>query len=442
MEWSKLLSGSRLCRSDEQKRDVRSEFQRDYDRIVYSSAFRRLQDKTQVFPLAESDYVRTRLTHSIEVSCVGRSLGTLAGNFVIKRESFLNDIQPQEFGNIVAAACLAHDIGNPPFGHSGEDAISSWFKGEGNKYLCCLLEEEKADFLKFEGNAQGFRVLTRLQSAINRGGLQLTYAVLGTYCKYPRAAFIPKFDDSKKVSEKKFGFVQGDSESFKKVAENLGLINKQDNAWSRHPLAFLMEAADDICYRIIDLEDGHRLGKVTFEETEKMLKEVAFDRQEDTGDSYALIDDDDKKGKIEYLRAKAINNLITEAVSSFEKNYETIMNGTFERDLLSQTKYFSLLSDIKELSRKKVYTSPNVLQIEAAGFEVLGGLLEKIVPALVNEKQTSAEKKVFQLIPSQFTKGKNKYEKLLSATDFVSGMTDSYAVTLYRRLRGIELPRG
>jgi len=446
MEWSKLLSSSRLCRNDEQNKDVRSEFQRDYDRIVYSSAFRRLQDKTQVFPLAESDYVRTRLTHSIEVSCVGRSLGTLAGKLVIEteasfQEASLQDIQPSEFGNIVAAACLAHDIGNPPFGHSGEDAISSWFKGEGNKYLCCLSEEEKADFLKFEGNAQGFRVLTRLQSAINRGGLQLTYAVLGAYCKYPRAAFIPDFDGSKKVSEKKFGFVQGDSELFKEVAENLGLKNKQDNAWSRHPLAFLMEAADDICYRIIDLEDGHRLGKVAFEETEKMLKEVASDKQGDTGNSYALIDDD-KKGKIEYLRAKAINNLITEAVSSFKQNYEAIMNGTFESDLLSQTEYSSLLDEIKELSRRKVYASPNVLQIEAAGFEVLGGLLEKVVPALVNEDKTSAEKKVLQLIPPQFTKGKNKYEKLLSATDFVSGMTDSYAVTLYRRLRGIELPRG
>ncbi len=202
-----------------------------------------------------------------------------------------------------------------------------------------------------------------------------------------------------------------------------------------------MEAADDICYRIIDLEDGHRLGKVAFEETEKMLKEVASDKQGDTGNSYALIDDD-KKGKIEYLRAKAINNLITEAVSSFKQNYEAIMNGTFESDLLSQTEYSSLLDDIKELSRRKVYASPNVLQIEAAGFEVLGGLLEKVVPALVNEDKTSAEKKVLQLIPPQFTKGKNKYEKLLSATDFVSGMTDSYAVTLYRRLRGIELPRG
>lgn len=175
--------------------------------------------------------MRTRLTHSIEVSCVGRSLGTLAGDFVINKHS-LKNIFPQEFGNIVAAACLAHDIGNPPLGHSGEEAISSWFKGEGNRYLDGISQEEMADFHKFEGNAQGFRVLTRLQNAIDRGGLQLTYAILGTYSKYPRKAFVPNFDDSKKVSEKKFGFVQADSGLFKEVAENLGLINKQDNAWS------------------------------------------------------------------------------------------------------------------------------------------------------------------------------------------------------------------
>jgi dGTPase len=349
MEWSKLLSDSRLGRSDEQeKKDVRSEYQRDYDRIVYSSAFRRLQDKTQVFPLAESDYVRTRLTHSVEVSCVGRSL-------------------------------------------------------------------------------------------------QLTYAVLGTYSKYPRRAYIPEFDGSRKVSEKKFGFVQADSELFKVVAENLGLINKQDDAWSRHPLAFLMEAADDICYRIIDLEDGHRVGRVSFKETESLLKQVAFGvEQKGTGGSYALINEDDEKGKIEYLRARAISNLITEAVLSFKQNYETIMSGTFENDLLTQTKYLPQLEEIKMLSRKKVYASPNVLQIEAAGFEVLGGLLEKVVPALVGnyKNKTSAEKKILQLIPPQFTKGQSRYGQLLGATDFVSGMTDSYAVTLYRRLRGIELPRG
>lgn len=390
MEWSKLLSNERLGRGDKtEHQDARSEFQRDYDRIVYSSAFRRLQDKTQVFPLAESDYVRTRLTHSIEVSCVGRSLGTLVGDYVIKDDlSNIKEISSQEFGNIVAAACLAHDIGNPPLGHSGEDAISSWFNGEGNKYLCCLREEEKVDFLEFEGNAQGFRVLTRLQNAVDRGGLQLTYAVLGTYSKYPRKGLIPNFDDSEKVSEKKFGFMQADSESFEKVAESLGLINKQNGAWSRHPLAFLMEAADDICYRIIDLEDGYRIGRVSFLETKDLLESVAFDENGNNSPSYELIDCDDDKGRIEYLRAKAINNLINEAVEVFKKNYLEIMNGDYEKDLLTQTKYSSQLGEIKRISREKIYKSPNVLQIEAAGFEVLGGLLEKIVPALVNEEKT------------------------------------------------------
>lgn len=442
MKWGKLLSRERLERKGTHPKDVRSEYQRDFDRIVYSSAFRRLQDKTQVFPLAESDYVRTRLTHSIEVSSVGRSLGTLIGDFVIKEDKSVK-VSPQEFGNIVAAACLAHDIGNPPLGHSGEQAISSWFSEQGRKYLCGLPLDEQEDFLKFEGNAQGFRVLSRLQNAVDRGGLQLTYAVLGAYSKYPRCAYLPKFRDSQNVSEKKFGFVKADLDSFKKVANKLGLISKNDFAWARHPLAFLMEAADDICYRIIDLEDGHRLCRISFKETEALLRPVAFGSgQNNSGKSYSLINDE--KNKVEYLRAKAIGNLISDAVSIFRAKYENIMEGKFENALMSHSKYIDNLNDIKELSKDKIYASPNVLYIEAAGFDVLGGLLEKIVPALINvgENQTAAEKKLLQLIPPQFTKGKNRYEKLLGATDFVSGMTDSYAVTLYRRLRGIELPRG
>lgn len=448
MDWKQLLSIERLGRdqektTDEKTTDVRSEFQRDYDRIVFSSAFRRLQDKTQVFPLAESDYVRTRLTHSVEVSCVGRSLGTLAGSIVIER-SGLNDFQAQEFGNIVAAACLAHDIGNPPFGHSGEDAIKTWFEGPGMSYLKDLAPEQKQDFLKFEGNAQGFRVLSRLQNKINGGGLQLTYAVLGAYGKYPRRAHISSLEGSEKVSEKKFGFVTGDEEWFVKVAEGLGLKRKLDGAWSRHPLAFLMEAADDICYRIVDLEDGHRLGRVTFKEAEDLLKPIAFPKRTRISSSYRDIDEIDDKGKFEYLRAKVINSLILDAVLVFEKNYEKLMQGTLEQDLMSQSKFSNELKAIKELSRKKVYVAPNVLHIEAAGFEVLGGLLDKVVPALVGTdgSRSSAEKKILEIIPEQFRKGKTHYECLLHATDFVSGMTDSFAVTLYRRLRGIELPRG
>ena len=442
MDWEQLLSTERLGRGKNQSNDARSEYQRDYDRIVFSSAFRRLQDKTQVFPMAESDYVRTRLTHSIEVSCVGRSLGTLVGGRVIERGG-IRHLHSQDLGNIVAAACLAHDIGNPPFGHSGEEAIRTWFRGSGKKFLEVLSPEEANDFLEFEGNAQGFRVLGRLQNKIDGGGLQLTYAVLGAYSKYPRCSLVPSLAGSKKVSEKKFGFVFGDKEWFVRVADGLGLRKKQDGAWVRHPLAFLMEAADDICYRIVDLEDGHRLRRVSFSQTELLLKPLAFvDGEDPLKGSYAGIDND--KGRVEYLRARAINTLILDAVAVFNEKYESIMEGTLEHDLMSLCRFRSELKAIKDLSKKEVYSSPNVLQMEAAGFEVLGGLLEKVVPALVGEGAsiTAAERKVLELVPDQFKRGGNQYERLLGATDFVSGMTDSYAVMLYQRLLGIELPRG
>jgi dGTPase len=442
MEWGKLLSTQRLGREEKPAADVRSEFQRDFDRVVYSSAFRRLQDKTQVFPLAESDYVRTRLTHSIEVSSVGRSLGRLVGEMVEKREP-VGDIDAREFGNVVAAACLAHDIGNPPFGHSGEEAMRAWFKEEGEPYLARLNPDQREDFRQFEGNAQGFRVLTRLQNAVDRGGLQMTYAVLGAYMKYPRIAHLPELPVSKKVSEKKFGICIQDRPTFNSVAEGIGLVEKVKGAWSRHPLAFLMEAADDICYRIVDLEDGQRLGRVPFDETEALLKPIAFDDDENTSpSSYELIDDE--KNKIEYLRARAINSLVYAVVTVFESNYESILKGIYEEDLVPKTKFAIALERIKKVSQKKVYATPTVVQIEAAGYEVLGGLLKRVVPAVVHgsEGGSAANRKVLELIPPQFKKGRSEYERLLSATDFVSGMTDTYAVTLYRRLSGIELPRG
>lgn len=444
MEWKKLLSSTRLGKEEttnSESDNPRSEFQRDYDRIVFSSAFRRLQDKTQVFPLAESDYVRTRLTHSIEVSCVGRSLGTLAGEFINKKHNY--DKNPQDYGNIVAAACLAHDIGNPPFGHSGEESIRSWFRKEPKvKFLEVITDPEKEDFYKFEGNAQGFRILSRLQNAINRGGLQLTYAVLGTFSKYPKDSSISD-PNSEDISEKKFGFFHDDADSFNKIATELGLIRKKDNTWSRHPLAFLMEAADDICYGIIDLEDGFRVGSVSFEEVESLLKPIACNRR---FNEYIYNRQGDLKGKVEYLRAKVINNLIFSAIDVFKNNYDEIMKGRFQHSLMSKIcKYENLqLEKIKKLSQQKIYAASNVLYIEAAGFDVLGGLLEKVVPAMVKDEKnkTPAEKKIYELIPQQYKTSCSKYTKLLSATDFISGMTDSYAVMLYRRVCGIELPRG
>jgi dGTPase len=242
MDWEKPLSVVRLGREGDQvTKDVRSEFQRDFDRLVYSSAFRRMQDKTQVFPFAESDYVRTRLTHSMEVASVGRSLGTLAGEFIAQREHG-GVPPPSEFGSVIAAACLAHDIGNPPFGHSGEDAIRGWFLGSGGPHLTSLSENHKADLERFEGNAQGFRVLTRLQNPSNKGGLQLTYATLAVFTKYPRQSLVSEMTKSAKVSEKKFGFYADDKEAFTAVANGTGLLLKRESAWSRHPLAFLLEA--------------------------------------------------------------------------------------------------------------------------------------------------------------------------------------------------------
>ncbi len=275
MNWEQLLSRKLLCDEKPVKQnlnDGRSPFQRDFDRIVFSSAFRRLQDKTQVFPLPESDFVHTRLTHSFEVSCVGRSLGTLIGSKIIQRHKELKE-QYSHFhlGEIVAAACLAHDIGNPPFGHSGEDAISEYFKnGDGKQFKEKLTELQWNDLTKFEGNAQGFRLLTKLQNPKIKGGLRLTCATLAAFTKYPKESFtIDNTNaDGKSKLYKKFGFFQPEKELFSEVAGEVGLnkkLNKQKYLWwERHPLAFLVEAADDICYRIMDLEDGYHLRTAFF----------------------------------------------------------------------------------------------------------------------------------------------------------------------------------
>ena len=444
MEWDKLVSTARLGREDERDGGAggsRTEYMRDWDRLVYSSAFRRLQDKTQVFPLSDSDYVRTRLTHSIEVSSVGRSLGMLCGEFIKEREPGLS-MAPQDFGSIVAAACLAHDIGNPPFGHSGEAAIQCWFAEHQNDWLAELDEGERQDFLRFEGNAQGFRLVTRLQNAVDHGGFQLTYAVLAAFTKYPRLASLPV--SKERVSEKKFGFFAQDAANFARVAEGVGLVRKENGAWARHPLAFVMEAADDICYGIVDLEDGHRLGRVSFEDTRALLWPIAFadspDGSQPRSRSYDQLEDDE--GRVEYLRARAIGKLVLAAVEVFREHYDAIMAGRFEQDLAGASRFAPQLKAIGRLSRERIYATPSVLQIEAAGFEILGGLLDKIVPALVrlDARRTPANRKIAQIIPPQFARGTTAYERLLGATDFISGMTDTYALKLFRRLNGIELP--
>jgi dGTPase len=440
MKWTELLDTSRLrTKSLDGEVDVRSQFQRDADRIVYSSAFRRLQDKTQVVPLSKSDYIRTRLTHSIEVATVGRSLGTLAGAVAREIEQDPKIPAPGEFGLVVAAACLSHDIGNPPFGHAGEDAIRQWFVTNGARWLEPLTMRQRQDFYCFEGNAQGFRILTRLQHPRNAGGLELTHATLSTFAKYPRASLA--HDVSGKQPEcRKFGFFEQDLPTFSLVAEKTGLIRVSESEWCRHPLAFLVEAADDICYRVVDLEDGHRIGRVTFDEVRNLLLPLAFPAADRIGDERAI--DGDEKEIVEDLRALAINTLIYEVRDNFRTHYSEIMSGShpLDQDLISGGRYANELKAIKTLSKRKIFRASDVVSIEAAGHEILGGLLSKFVPALLTNSPNAEQRTLLNLVPSQFKSAASPYDKLLAATDFISGMTDSYALSLFRRLKGIELP--
>ena len=451
MEWEKLLTDSRLGERHPAKQklsDGRSEFQKDFDRIVFSPAFRRLQDKTQVFPLPESDFVHTRLTHSLEVSCVGRSLGNLVGETVIKRHPSLGDrFTKFHFGEIAAAACLAHDIGNPPFGHSGEDAIAEYFRsGNGQNFKSKIRDEKKwSDLIKYEGNAQGFRIITKLQNPRVNGGLQLTYSTLAAVSKYPRESLINiKSTLLKNKAYRKYGFFQAEKNIFKEVADAAGLDCVRSGKiywWCRHPLAFLVEAADDICYRVMDLEDGFRLGLISFKETEELLRPLV-PRQ-----GLKNYRDKDEKDRIGYLRAVAINELVNELAKVFLDEEKNILSGRFENELISQIKRANALKRIKDISVAKIYKSRSVVEREVAGYEVLGGLLDTFIDSY-NEayegKISSKNKSVFALIPGRIGDDipDDLYLRLLRIIDFVSGMTDSFAVSLFRKIKGISLPGG
>jgi dGTPase len=464
MKWEKLLSWKRLCKkkADTNPLSGRTEFQRDYDRIIFSFAFRRLQDKTQVFPLAQNDYVRTRLTHSLETSSIGRSLGTIVGARILAKHKHLNDIYSEEdFGAIVAAASLAHDIGNPPFGHSGEDAIQSWFNHseKGRVIIKKLDVENKYDLSKFDGNAQGFRVLTRLQYPDNKGGLSLTCATLAAFTKYPRASFLANKKRLDDVSVKKHGFYKTEAEYFREIANEVGLIARSKNyAWyCRHPLAYLVEAADDICYRIIDFEDGYRLGYVKYEKIEALFMSIiiSYDFNARQAIFKKISDMGAENEKIEYLRARAINSLVFQVADVFMKNESALLQGQLKKELVAIIRSTDNLNEILNISKTKVYAVSSVLEIEAAGFDVLGGLLESFTTA-VNEiamekrkKPSLKSRKLFQLIPKQYTcentsdETKNGlYLRVQKILDYVSGMTDSFAVSLYRKIKGISLPQG
>jgi dGTPase len=438
MNWEQLLSlqrfGDTTKRIRKEQDEIRLGFEVDYDRIVFSSYFRSLQDKTQVIPFSKTDFVHTRLTHSIEVSVVARSLGRLAGKEILKRHPHLQEVHgylPNDFGAIVAAAALAHDIGNPPFGHSGEKAIGHYFEtGEGKQFKDALTPEEYADLCHFEGNANGFKLLS--ESLLGApGGLRISFATLGAYMKYPKASL--PFRPTSHVADKKFGYFQSEKDFFQKLSEEMGLKDK--NRTHRHPLAFLVEAADDICYTIIDFEDGINLGWISEDYALEYLIKLVKDRM-DT-EKYASLQFTSQR--MSYLRSLAINSLIMDAVEMFLAHEEEILNGTFGYALLDKSKYKAQMDDIIAISVDKVYHSDEVLQKEIVGYKVISTLLSAFCAAAVNEFKGEAnayDKLILRLIPEGIPFVENTlYKTLLNASCFVASLSDGKAMELANKMK-------
>ena len=441
MTWRSLLSVKRKGQKSELNAESsRSAFEQDYDRIIFSHPFRRLQDKTQVHPLPEHDFVHTRLTHSLEVSSVGRSLGKRAGEIILQRHPELStEFSLFDFGAIVAAAALAHDLGNPPFGHAGEDAISDFFLHHpvGQSFQQRVTEAQWQDLIRFEGNAQGFRILDREQF-----GLRLTYASLGAFSKYPCASSFPG-RDKKRKSQKKFGFFQSEKEAFWEVAGDLALIPGQNESWCRHPLAFLVEAADDICYSIIDLEDGCRLGLVSFEDTVALLSGILGAKL----DKGKLGNQGDLNQKLGILRALAIGELIEASVEVFLAHENALLTGTFDQAITDLCRYHESLEEISRVSIEKIYHAKHVVEIEASGHQILPGLMEEFAYTgihLIEGKTSRKYNNLRLLLPADIAssisaKADDHYHMLRNVIDFISGLTDRHALSLYRKIKGISL---
>ena len=427
----------------------RTDFQRDFDRIIFSSAFRRLQNKTQVFPLPGSVFVHNRLTHSLEVSSVGRSLGSLAGEFIV--QNFENELTEDSknfylynLNNVIAAACLCHDIGNPAFGHSGEDAIASFFEKNKSELKPKFTEKEWADLVNFEGNANAIRILTHKQTGKDEGGTQLTYTTLASIAKYPGEAIAKKKGH---VNRKKFGFFQSEKQTFLNIANATKMMveSEEPTVFKRHPFVWLVEAADDICYNIIDMEDAHRLGIISTADCENLFMDLiqSVNEKDAKRSAEKLLLFSNKNERISYLRAKVINALINKSTELYQLHFSEIIDGTLNKALLDIFKSESeSFQEVERFSIEKIYGHRSVVEIENAGYNVMYELLNHFIPPIIKEKseRKGFEKKALQLIPSQFIyEDGTVYEKVLGVLDFVSGMTDNFATDLYRKIKGIDI---
>lgn len=447
MNWEQLLSlkrqGDTNKRLRKEQDETRLGFEVDYDRIIFSSAFRSLQDKTQVIPLSKTSFVHTRLTHSLEVSVVGRSLGRVVGKKILEKHPHLSTIHGyhfNDFGAIVAAAALAHDIGNPPFGHSGEKAIGEYFKtGSGKRYKDQLTPKQYQDLIDFEGNANGFKILTESREGIE-GGLRLSYATLGAFMKYPKES-LPK-KPTAHIAHKKFGFFQNEKPFFEEVAQEMGLLTYtagKDITYSRHPLTFLVEAADDICYTIIDFEDGINLGLIEEEYALEYLIKLVKDTI-NTSKYNNLVTTADR---LSYLRSLAINALIQEAATIFIENEEQILLGNFDSALIDKSKYEAQINDIIKISVDKIYQSQEVTEKEIAGYEILATLLDRYCIATDHYNaggSSNYDKLILRAEGANFNyKNGDLYTRLISICKYVASLTDGNALLKFEKIKGLKL---
>ena len=443
MEWKQLISNKRFGQEHKhaERHDDRSEFKRDYDRLIFSSAFRRLQNKTQVFPLPGSIFVHNRLTHSLEVASVGMSIGNDISRRVIQKRPELKDTLVEEIGTIVSAACLAHDLGNPPFGHSGEKAIQTFFsEGPGQKIKSMVSSEFWDDITHFEGNANAFRILTHRFKGRRQGGFVMTYSMLASIVKYPFASCLAG-------NHGKFGFFASEADSYRKIADELGIFCKsapgEPLKYARHPLVYMVEAADDICYEIMDIEDSHKLKILSFAETEHLLLSF-FDEEIQQKIRQRIIDEEltDENEKVVYMRASVIGKLENECVTAFLAHEEEILAGTFEGSLIDNIseRQKKAYKECEKISYSKIYQSKPVLDIELSGYQIMATLMEVFIEAAVNPSRFYS-KQLLRRVSSQYDiENENLEERIMAVIDYISGMTDIYALDIYQKINGISLP--
>jgi len=441
MNWSQLISNKRfgLEALHEIRKEDRTEFQRDYDRLIFSSPFRRLQNKTQVFPLPGSIFVHNRLTHSLEVSCVGRSLGNDAARLLLQKHPELSDSHLPEIGAIVSAACLAHDMGNPPFGHSGEKAIGTYFsEGKGMALKPLVAPAEWEDLTHFEGNANAFRLLTHQFRGRRPGGFVLTYSTLASIVKYP-------FSSQLAGNKQKFGFFLSEQEDYERIANELGITRLSEEGepvrYARHPLVYLVEAADDICYQMMDIEDAHKLKILTSQETKELYSHFfTEERLKRIHKICQLVTDTNEQ--IAYLRSSAIGVLTKACVETFVEHEEEILSGTFQGPLIKQIAppVRDAYKKCSETAFAKIYCAKDVLDIELAGYQVITTLVDLMIEAVRYPHKAYSQLLINRVSHQYDMQAPTLYGKIQAVLDYISGMTDVYALDLYRKINGNSLP--